>query len=276
LKGKSLIFLPVISVLVPESGEQTNSEQFLFENNSKIVTNTGFRVGLILISIIFILTIIYFYLTKNCAKSYSDIFDSDSKTKQNVCLVCQISSGDWIELCSGDEIFSNLVSIISFDGAIGVVDLSKNSLSLDSNCTLLQRPKRNRKNRLREKAMAYHSLTYRQGQISFDKHRDTRRQSQPQTAAEPTQTDIITKNIHEETIQIKQAKAWSLKMKEKCIFIGRADGIIEEYKFANSAKIILKNSKKISQNGITHIELIQNYIICITLGNLYYIIYRLD
>lgn len=56
-------------------------------------------------------------------------------------------------------------------------------------------------------------------------------------------------------------------MREKCIFIGRADGIIEEYKFVNSNKIILKNSKKIAQNGITHIELIQNYIICITLDN---------
>ena len=105
--------------------------------------------------------------------------------------------------------------------------------------------------------MAYHSLTYRQGQISFDKH-GAHRQAQTQPT-QPTQTE----NIQEQMIQIKQPKPWSLKMREKCIFIGRADGIIEEYKFANSNKIILKNSKKIAQNGITHIELIQNYIICI-------------
>jgi len=129
-----------------------------------------------------------------------------------------------------------------------VYDLATNSLIAQVNRVTVQRGIK--KNDLKARAMQHHGLTYRQGQVSFQR-------SSPECEKNiPTNSSIQSEGND-------SSRIWDLKMSKKFIFTARSDGKLEKWSVGKRLEMV--KCVYVAPSGITHLLLLDDDVICFSI-----------
>ena len=142
---------------------------------------------------------------------------------------------------AADILFPNLIATVCLEGNLRIYDIKQGTTLAQIIRTSQQRStSKIKKDEYKTKAMLYHGLTYKNGQIAF--------QSQSRTNG-----FFFTRDRQCDQSLVSSPTVWSIVMINHYVILGLSDGTVETYRLKEKFKLLKTGSINTNKSGICHL-----------------------